>query len=171
MNAYEWARDHKVSCDALKWLAEHPDWTTADAWRECHRGDWMFWALSLIEITPEVSNARDRVVLRIVTRAVETHALHCGVPKVEQWARRWISGEDRSAAAALEAEKAAEAAGCTEAEETAQAAAWAAETTDAEAAWVAEAAVLAAWAEADAEHVRQADDLRTEIPEWPGGNV
>lgn len=33
-------------------------------------------------------------------REVERHALRCGVPAVEDWARRWLSGEDRTARAA-----------------------------------------------------------------------
>lgn len=40
---------------------------------------------------------------RVVTRAVKSHALRCGVPVVEQWAARWLSGEDRSYAAAYAA--------------------------------------------------------------------
>ncbi len=42
---------------------------------------------------------RTEWIARVVTRAVETHALRCGVPAVEQWAARWLSGEDRSDAA------------------------------------------------------------------------
>jgi hypothetical protein len=34
----------------------------------------------------------------VVTRAEWAHALGCGVPTVEQWATRWLSGEDRTAA-------------------------------------------------------------------------
>ena len=37
---------------------------------------------------------------RVVTRAVTTHALHCGVPAIESWARRWLGGEDRTAKSA-----------------------------------------------------------------------
>lgn len=36
---------------------------------------------------------------RIVTRAVRTHALVCGVPAVEAWAVRWLDGSDRTEAA------------------------------------------------------------------------
>jgi hypothetical protein len=44
----------------------------------------------------------------IVTRAVREHTLHCGVKEVEEWAKKWLSGEDRTAArAAREAARAA----------------------------------------------------------------
>lgn len=36
----------------------------------------------------------------VITRAVRTHALRCGTESVEEWARRWLSGEDRTTAAA-----------------------------------------------------------------------
>ena len=52
---------------------------------------------------------------RIAVRTVTNHALHCGVPGVEQWAQRWLDGTDRTEAAA----------------EAARAAAWAAETAEA----------------------------------------
>lgn len=40
------------------------------------------------------------VVERIVRRAVEAHAAHCGVVEIEAWAAKWLSGEDRSAESA-----------------------------------------------------------------------
>ena len=36
---------------------------------------------------------------RIVTRAVTTHVLSCGIPAVECWAVRWLDGTDCSAKA------------------------------------------------------------------------
>jgi hypothetical protein len=39
----------------------------------------------------------------IVTRAVMTHAVACGVPKVEAWALDWLRREDRSRTAAYSA--------------------------------------------------------------------
>ena len=100
---------------------------------------------------------------RIVTRAVETHALHCGVPAVETWARAWLSGEDRSAEAAAAAMAAVEAARwCAAAAVDAAMAAAAAEA----AAEAAEAARGASSAEAEAaeaadaaERSQQVDDL------------
>jgi hypothetical protein len=70
-------------------------------------------ALSVVEILDLDIPAEDRLwaVLReevlgtelyrafghaCADRAVERHALHCGIPKVEQWAARWLSGEDRT---------------------------------------------------------------------------
>ena len=108
---------------------------------------------------------------RIVTRAVETHALHCGVPAIETWARAWLSGEDRSAewalwdsseAAAAEASVSAEAEArggyWCEAEWCAAAVAAAAAAMEAvEAArWCAAAAVDAAMAAAAAEAAAEA---------------
>ena len=77
----------------------------------------------------------------IATRAVTTHARHCGVPAVEQWAVQWLDGTDRTAwaaeAAARGAVEAAEAAarGAVEAAEAAargaaRAAAWGAEAAE-----------------------------------------
>ena len=51
----------------------------------------------------------------IATRAVTTHARHCGVPAVEQWAVQWLDGTDRTVGAALEAARAAGAAGAAQA--------------------------------------------------------
>ena len=44
------------------------------------------WAL--LEDGPHIAPA----VELIIARAVKTHALHCGVPAVERWAARWLSG-------------------------------------------------------------------------------
>jgi hypothetical protein len=33
---------------------------------------------------------------RVVTRAVTTHVLHCGIPAAEAWASGWLDGTDRS---------------------------------------------------------------------------
>ena len=72
----------------------------------------------------------------VVARAVRTHALHCGVKCVEEWAARWLSGEDRTVEAAWAAVGEARAAA---------AAAWAA----ARAAWAAAEEAAAAWAAAE----------------------
>jgi hypothetical protein len=42
------------------------------------------------------------IVERIVTRATN-HALTCGIPEVEAWAKSWMDGTDRSEAAAAAA--------------------------------------------------------------------
>ena len=77
----------------------------------------------------------------IVTRAVTTYALHCGVGAVETWAARWLDGTDRTSPAAAEAARSARSARS----------AWAAEA--------ARAAVASAWAAAERD--RQIGDLRT----------
>jgi hypothetical protein len=91
-----------------------------------------------------------RWMFMVVERAVRKHALHCGIPEVETWAERWLSGEDQSAEAARVARVAAR---------VARVAAWAAWAAEAEAAaWAAEAA-QAAWAAQVAERQLQIDDL------------
>lgn len=92
---------------------------------------------------------------RVVTRAVKTHALHCGVLAVESWAAKWLSGEDRSEAAA----RAAEAASVTDY------AAYAAEAAAKAASWEPYAAAKASEAaarfyEVEPEYARQVMDLR-----------
>ena len=111
---------------------------------------WVFFAAATTEQQKAVTD-------RIVTRAVETHALRCGIPAVEAWARKWLDGSDLSYQAAAAA--AAAAAGW------AAAVAW--EEVRAEAAWAsaaraaARAAAAAAWAEvrAEAERQRQVEDM------------
>jgi SWI/SNF-related matrix-associated actin-dependent regulator 1 of chromatin subfamily A len=97
------------------------------------------------------SETHVRLANRWTDRSVEAHALHCGVPAVETWAARWLSGEDRSARSAKAARAAAgEAAGRWSQRYLAGAATAAvAATAAAEAA--AEAAVAAAEAAAEAE--------------------
>jgi len=142
-------------------------------------------ALTLAEILDVPIAAQDRVWVaclpaalpaavqdawleRIVSRAVTTHALRCGIPAVEVWAQSWLDGTDRTGAAARAAARAA-----------AWAAAWAARAARA-AAWeaareAARAARAAAWAAVEAagaaareaaraaraaEREQQIDDLR-----------
>ena len=42
------------------------------------------------------------VMAEIVDPVVRKYALHCGVTEVEAWAAKWLSGEDRTKAAAAE---------------------------------------------------------------------
>jgi len=94
---------------------------------------------------------RSELLDRIVIRAVTNHALHCGVPEVEAWAQKWLSGEDRTAAAAY-------AAAAADAAAAAAAAAYAARAADA--AYAAAAADAAA-----AERSQQVADLREVLEE------
>ena len=81
------------------------------------------WALCRI-LDPDI---RTRWLNMIVERAIRNYVLECGIPKVENWGRNWISGTDRSSAA-----------------EAAEAAAWAAVDVAARAAAAVEAAA-AVW--------------------------
>ena len=113
----------------------------------------------------------------IMRRAITANVLHCGVKAVEQWARQWLSGEDRSEAAAWAAGDAAWAAAGDAAWAAARDAAWDAAR---DAAWDAaratawsardaarDAAWAAAWAARDAEANQQISDavavLRLEV--------
>ena len=90
-------------------------------------------------LRPEVLGERFMpVVNAIADRAVRRHCLKCGIPAVEQWAKVWLSGEDRSYAATASAAWAASAASAAWAASAARAA------RAARAAWAAEAALEAA---------------------------
>jgi hypothetical protein len=82
---------------------------------------------------------RERAITAIVMRAVRRYALTSSVEAVKTWAAKWISGEDRSTAAAARA-----AGWVAEAEAAARAAAWAAAEAEEAAAWA--AARAAGWA-------------------------
>ena len=95
----------------------------------------------------------------VVTRVVRKHALRCGVPAVEEWAARWLSGENRS----LDAARAVVAAAAWSAAWSAAAAAtWSAAWSAADGAWswAADAAAWsAAWSARAAEREQQCADL------------
>lgn len=155
-SAYEWGLRHGSCRDALEARkALGPDKTQADWWCVCPRGDWLLWQLGKLprarqrKLRPRIS----RAIEVIATTAIVEHALDCGIAALEDWAAKWLSGEDRSAEVALVAWAA----------QAAQAA-WAARTAwGAYAAWV-------AWAALEAELLAQANDIRAEIPAWPGGD-
>jgi len=65
----------------------------------------------------------------IVVPCVEKHCLRCGVKEVEEWARKWLDGEDRAEDAAWDAAQAAAQAARAAAQAAAWAAAWAAAET------------------------------------------
>jgi hypothetical protein len=112
-SAYDWglSRVPRPSCiEALRWRESLGTATQRDAWKECHRGDWLIWQLrhgltgsELAVVLPALLRAVDT----FVDRAVETHCLSCGVPAVELWAAKWLDGSDRSAWS-TRAERAAE---------------------------------------------------------------
>ena len=97
----------------------------------------------------------------IATRAVTTHARHCGVPAVEQWAVQWLDGTDRTAWA-VEAARAPSRAAVEAAVEAAEAAARGAARG---------AARAAAWGAEAAEQDQQIADLRALMAEdGPGAS-
>jgi hypothetical protein len=181
-SAYDWGVQRKSCPEALRWresLGESA--TQADAWKECHRGDWLIWQLWQLprDEYAVVLPALLRAVDTFVDRAVRQHALECDDPIVEAWAAAWLDGSDRSAESAWASASAASAA--ASAAYAASAAAWAAETytawavESAESAWGAEyaaSAAVSAEAEAssdwEAELQRLAGDIRAKIPVWPG---
>lgn len=70
-----------------------------ESWRNCEDGKqmikWLRHGLTdeeLLMVMPALLRALDR----IVDRVVEKFALTCGVHKVEQWAKNWLDGTDRS---------------------------------------------------------------------------
>ena len=78
--------------------------------------------LSLLEILDLPIPAKDRIWATtwsgdhlprfaglVADRAVRNHCLNCGIPDVEDWAAKWLSGADRTQAAAWAAAKAADA--------------------------------------------------------------
>jgi hypothetical protein len=226
MNAFEWGVAHGSCKEALKFRkALGSDKTQADWWKVCRRGDWLIrqlrHGLTTEEFT-DVMPALLKAVEKIVTRVVQTHVLKCGISIVEEWAVKWLNGEDRTAVSArmittkmgvmtdiatvltvaavawmVEWMAVTESVWVTRevkaavwaietiiraAVRTAEIkAGWAAEAADAEIAvaakagwegtaadiaWAAEETEITAWAEVTTEHKQQADDIRSEIPEW-----
>ena len=114
---------------------------------------------------------------RVLTRCIRDHARNCSVPTVRRWAKRWLSGEDRSAYAADASADAAwadaAAYAATDAADAAADAAWAAADAAAYAACAAARAAGAAWSAAyaacaaarAAERAQQVQDMREVIAE------
>ena len=152
MNAYEWGQKHNSCPEALEWRRSLGDATQKTAWRQCRRGDWLIWQLEhglTAEEFDDIRPALQRAVSVIVTRAVKGHALHCQIPDVEEWAVKWLNGEDRTEASAASTQAAAGAAWALAAG-TARAAAEALEaarTAAAKALWAAETEITMAMGE------------------------
>jgi hypothetical protein len=157
MRAIEWARaqDPKACDDALEWLEPLGDVTMEEAYQLCPRGDWLLWALERhtrwatlrLRIWPVV----ERIEARAIRRGVRSirGVQEAWAVKYRLWARRWLSGEDRSAEAA---ELAAKSAGASAG--AAEAAAW-------EVVWGAMGVSRAS------EQRRQAREIRMVIKRWP----
>ena len=125
MLAIDFGLRHSSCDEAMEWRESlGPDTTQTDAWRQCHRGDWMIWQLERIG-HPVPRDAIVRIVKRAIRRGQKSLR---GVrapwaTEWRRWASRWLSGEDRSRAAAWAARAAAAGDAAAEA---AEAAAWAA---------------------------------------------
>lgn len=113
-------------------------------------------------LRPEVLGEHFKpVVYDIVDYQVREQCLHCGIPAVEAWADRWLSGEDRTESSVWAAAWAAwGAARSTEAALWSVWAAWSATRSAADAVWAAEAAAMAAEAAADADAASDAERQR-----------
>ena len=148
-SAVAWGVRHGSCADALVWRESlGPDAGQPEAWRTCPRGDWLLWQWEKLlpsirnRTRPAIQRALGRIVARAIRRGVQ--ALR-GVRSAEatewrRWARRWLDGTDRTAAAT------------------------------AAALWLIDAAASAADAAATAwaaELRLQALDIRRELPEWP----
>ncbi len=148
-----WAGQESLS---LLDLLRHPDIPTADR---------IWVALRPSALPTDIKQAwLDTIIARVITE----HALSCSIPLVVEWAKDWLSGKNRSRAAALAAR--------AEAARAAEEAAWAAArgaraaARAALAADVADAAARAARAAARAaqERQQQLDDLINLITEKQG---
>ena len=128
---------------------------TDGPWDDVSTADrlWVFWRAA-------TQDQRAATLERIVTRAVTNRCLDCGIDAVEQWAARWLSGEDRSGKAAKAAAELLDT-GCAAraAEWMAARAARAAARAAAEAEWAAEWAESAARAAELAESAAKAAEL------------
>ena len=187
-SAYQWGKDHGSCQKALDWRETLGNAGQRKAYQVCQRGDWMFWTFQhLTEAQFELIRERmHEALLLSVNRQVAANCLICGVPAVEKWAKKWLSGEDRSAesaawdaarSAASAAWSAARFAAWSAARFAARSAAWSAAWSAARfaarsaefaawsAAWSAESA---GWCARFAELRQQARDLRRLIPAWPG---
>lgn len=204
VSAVDFGRQSGSCSPAMEWRRSlGPNATQADAWQECQRGDWLFWQFSRLphgmkaQLYPSIHQALDCIVARAIRRGQKSLR---GVKAPwatawRQWARQWLSGEDRSETAAGAAAGAVgTAAGAAVARSAAWAAwdaawaTWAVATGDAAAAvarsaWDSAASTAAdtAAAATGATGARsavavarkyelrlQARDIRRVMPKWPG---
>ena len=162
----EWNKEHRAcySASQLASLYDRPMGLcevltrTDGPWDDVSTADrlWVFWRAA-------TQDQRAATLERIVTRAVTNRCLDCGIDAVEQWAARWLSGEDRSGKAAKAAAELLDT-GCAAraAEWMAARAARAAARAAAEAEWAAEWAESAARAAELTESAAKAAECATE---------
>ncbi len=172
--------------------------TQADAWLACERGEWLLWQLShgltaeqYDAVRPAIKRALDHITERAILRAhLACVDAEIEIPEWEIWAfdavtnpAEWSarSAEWSAWSAEWSAWSAAESAwsAAESAAESAEWSAWSAAESAARsaarsaAAWSARSAESAARLAArsaarSAEQLAQADDIRAEIPTWPG---
>jgi len=183
-SAFQWGIDHFSCSSALVWRESlGADATQADAWLLCERGDWLMWQIvngltrgEQQAILPALFRATDVSVDRVVRAYCSGHSSIL----VSVWARRWLSGENRSVVAAATALSKANgealwAVRAAEARADAARVAWelrapgrsAAEFMELVLVKLTEALSDARLADA-AESLQQASDIRREISTWPG---
>jgi hypothetical protein len=186
LTAIEFGERFKSCEPAMQWRRSLPPGTMqAEAYQLCDRGDWLLWQLTrpgVVQLQPEIDRIVERIVARAIRRAQQAlYGIRANwATKWRRWARCWLSGEDRSEAAAAEAAVAADAITIAEAAEAVTAsetAVWAAIWLT-KAAWITEirgASEAAAWAAAEQtadvemmELRRQAREIHRLIPVWPG---
>lgn len=130
-------------CDeALKWLADQPDLSTA--WQQCDRGNWMLWLLEQPEYWYDDASVMRRLACRFareVWHLMRDERSKTAVEVAERYA------EDRATEAELDAAEAAAVA-------AADAAAWSGSRSAEAAAWSARTTMLK----------RQAEIIREAIP-------
>ena len=116
--------------DALTWARGYPD--LASAWQACERGDWMLWYLERTALDTRATREALTCIAIECVLGIEGRAPIAGW---DEWAARYLRGEDHTREAAREAREVAREV----------AAVWAA---------VARAAVATVAAEARASHAR-----------------
>ncbi len=102
-SAYQWGLLHRVWADDLnnrqRYDLCHPGVGQKGYYESgCERGDHLWLSLMRTILSPEANEARRRAVEKILTRRIERDALRCDAEAVAEWGKKWISGEDRTAA-------------------------------------------------------------------------
>lgn len=115
ISAIEFGRRHHSCPDAMKWRKSlGRDATQAYAFLVCERGDWLIWQLRKLsgdrraDVRPALHRAIERIVARAIRQGVKSirGIREQWATDYRRWARRWLSGVDRSAEAAAEAARA-----------------------------------------------------------------
>lgn len=189
MDAIKFGLRNESCNEALVWrISLPPGSSQADAYLACQRGDWIMWQLRRLSREKLRGNlpALIRSSRKTVARAVGTYAAKCESSEIRTLAKAWLSGgqDPESATGMVEAWKIASHArhkfgtpvvyACS----SAILFPWAEATFPIASAscssCVLSAALLAAASTEDSDDAwirelrRQADDIRSEIPTWPG---